>query len=96
MLLEGTINPQILETIPLSQIAEAQDTVENRDFSSFLLCDPWVQTKREFTQEVSHAPIVFKKSASSSFLSKQMKPERYQPKVERSSTGFSKEQLLEL
>ena len=49
LLVDGSINPHVLETIPLNQVAEAQDTVEHRDFSAFLLCDPWEPTKREAT-----------------------------------------------
>lgn len=54
LLLEGAIDPHVLETIPLCQIPQAQDAVEHRDFNSFLLCDPWMQLKRKATKALQY------------------------------------------
>lgn len=62
LLADGAINPDVLETIPLSHIAAAQDAVENRDFSSFLLCDPWIQTKRQADKVVPNT-VVYSETA---------------------------------
>lgn len=57
LLMGGLISPHVLETIPLGQIAHAQDTVEHREFSSFLLCNPWVQTKRQSAKVVPRTVV---------------------------------------
>jgi NADPH:quinone reductase-like Zn-dependent oxidoreductase len=61
LMLEGSIDPQILETLSLSQIADVHDTVENRDFSSFLLCDPWMQNQPAKTKALSPPGIQYTK-----------------------------------
>ena len=53
LLLEKTIDPNVLETIPLNHIAEVHDAVEHKEFSSFLLCDPWVHIKPEKPRPLS-------------------------------------------
>eukprot|EP00977_Amphora_coffeiformis_P008853 scaffold1999_cov153-Amphora_coffeaeformis.AAC.13 len=57
LLVDGVIDPRVLESIPLCQVAQAQDAVEHRDCNSFLLCDPWMQTKRKPTKVLQHSPV---------------------------------------
>ena len=94
LLVDETINPQILETIPLSQVADAQDTVEHRDFSSFLLCDPWCPTKREASKIVPKS-VVYSETIGTA---KESKSKKRLSKGERRiiSTGFSKEELVSI
>jgi NADPH:quinone reductase-like Zn-dependent oxidoreductase len=59
LLIGRLINPHVLESIPLGQIAHAHDSVEHGDFSSFLLCNPWIQTKRQSSAKVVPRTVVY-------------------------------------
>lgn len=37
--------PHILDRIPLAKVARAQDLMENKRLSGFLVCEPWLVTK---------------------------------------------------
>ena len=92
LLIDGTINPHILETIPLNQIAEAQDTVEHRDFSSFLLCDPWTPTKREASKIVPRT-VVYSETIGSI---KTAKSKKKYGTGDKYSTGLSTDELVSI
>jgi NADPH:quinone reductase-like Zn-dependent oxidoreductase len=47
MLGNGEVKPNVLDRIPLSKVAKAQDMVESqRHPSGFLVCEPWLRNKK--------------------------------------------------
>ena len=47
LLEKGEIKPNVLDRIPLSKVAKAQDMVESqRHPSGFLVCEPWLRNKK--------------------------------------------------
>jgi NADPH:quinone reductase-like Zn-dependent oxidoreductase len=47
LLESGSVKPRILERIPLTKVAKAQDMMENRNLRGFIVCEPWMKsTKR--------------------------------------------------
>jgi hypothetical protein len=47
LLAEGSIQPKILERIPLSRVSKAQDLMEDKKLSGFIICEPWIKGKRK-------------------------------------------------
>ena len=45
LLERGRICPQIIDRIPLSKVPRAQELIETKTFSGFLVCEPWLVTK---------------------------------------------------
>lgn len=49
LLADGSIRPKILEKIPLSKVAKAQDLMEGKKVHGFIICEPWM-TGRKHTE----------------------------------------------
>jgi len=43
---EGSIHPKILDSVSLGKVARAQEEIETKKVNGFVLCEPWVHTKR--------------------------------------------------
>jgi hypothetical protein len=63
LLFEGMINPKILDTIPLSKIPRAQDSLEAKKVSGFILCNPWLKTTQREKSVIPHT-VIYTESAS--------------------------------
>jgi NADPH:quinone reductase len=44
---DGSLRPRILERIPLFRVAKAQDLMEGKKLSGFILCEPWIKGKNK-------------------------------------------------
>jgi NADPH:quinone reductase-like Zn-dependent oxidoreductase len=44
---DGSIQPNILESITLNKVARAQDLMEGKKVNGFLICEPWIKGKRK-------------------------------------------------
>lgn len=45
LLEKDIVKPKILERIPLSKVAKAQDIVEKRQINGTIICEPWIKEK---------------------------------------------------
>jgi NADPH:quinone reductase-like Zn-dependent oxidoreductase len=46
LLESGSIKPKVLERIPLTKVAKAQDMMENRTLRGFIVCEPWIKSAK--------------------------------------------------
>jgi NADPH:quinone reductase-like Zn-dependent oxidoreductase len=46
LLENGSIKPKVLERIPLTKVAKAQDMMENRNLRGFIVCEPWIKSAK--------------------------------------------------
>ena len=46
LLQDGAIKPKILDRIPLSKVPRAHELLESKRLSGFLICEPWMQSKK--------------------------------------------------
>jgi NADPH:quinone reductase-like Zn-dependent oxidoreductase len=46
LLQQGIIKPKILDRIPLSKVARAHELLETKRLSGFLICEPWMRSKK--------------------------------------------------
>lgn len=46
LLEDGFIRPKILERVPLSKVAKAQDMMENKTVRGFVVCEPWIKSAK--------------------------------------------------
>jgi NADPH:quinone reductase-like Zn-dependent oxidoreductase len=63
LLVEGSIKPYIVESITLNKVARAQDLIEGKKLSGFIICEPWIKGKKK--QEVLNNQV-YAESASKS------------------------------
>lgn len=42
----GTLKPEVLDRIPLNKVAKAQELLESKRLPGFLVCEPWMRTKK--------------------------------------------------
>ena len=58
LLAEGHVTPRILERVPLTRVAKAQDLMEGKKLNGFILCEPWIKGKppKESRDEVNSPP----------------------------------------
>lgn len=62
---EGLIRPKIIERIPLCRVAKAQDLMEGKKLSGFVLCEPWIKGRKR-NEMLDSAVTVYAESASKS------------------------------
>ena len=43
LLQNRSVNPTVLETIPLSKVAKAQSILESKRLPGYIVCEPWIQ-----------------------------------------------------
>ena len=46
LLERGVIKPNVLDRIPLSKVGKAHEMLESKRLSGFLVCEPWLKTKK--------------------------------------------------
>jgi hypothetical protein len=63
LLYDRVINPKILDTIPLSKIPRAQDSLEVKKVSGFIVCNPWLKTAQR-EKNVIPRTVIYTESAS--------------------------------
>ena len=47
LLIDGSIQPRIMESIALNKVARAQDFLSEKKMSGFLVCEPWMKGKKK-------------------------------------------------
>lgn len=65
---EGTIVPKVLETIPLSKVARAQEVLTKQTLSGFILCEPWRARKDRTSDDSRQSMTVSSASTPSAQL----------------------------
>lgn len=53
LLSEGLIVPKIFERIPLTKVPRAQEVIQKRPLSGFIVCEPWLQDSSQANQPSS-------------------------------------------
>ena len=43
---QGAVKPEVLDRLPLSKVAKAQDLLESKRLPGFLVCEPWMRGKK--------------------------------------------------
>lgn len=71
---EGQVKPEIIERIPLTKVAKAQDLMENRVLRAFVVCEPWVKGKKRGS--VLNGTNFYSESLNHSLSSMSMAAER--------------------
>jgi len=46
LLERGVVNPEVLDRLPLNKVAKAQDLLESKRLPGFLVCEPWMRSKK--------------------------------------------------
>ncbi|KAL3913168.1 MAG: hypothetical protein SGILL_006596, partial [Bacillariaceae sp.] len=46
LLEQGALKPEVLDRLPLSKVAKAQDLLESKRLPGFLICEPWMRGKK--------------------------------------------------
>lgn len=47
LLVDGSIRPNILESIALNKVARAQDLISEKKLNGFIICEPWMKGKKK-------------------------------------------------
>ena len=47
LLIDGSIQPRILESIGLNKVARAQDLLSEKSLNGFIICEPWMKGKKK-------------------------------------------------
>jgi NADPH:quinone reductase-like Zn-dependent oxidoreductase len=46
LLEKGVLKPNVLDRLPLTKVGKAQELLESKRLSGFLVCEPWLKTKK--------------------------------------------------